>query len=773
MSVDLIKYAFIAGEVSPALYGRTDLTKYDLGIAEAYNFFVDYRGGLSSRPGFEFVDYLEDYDEEINTGRTLELVDSPFLFPFQYNPAREENFILVVAPSNGSNEGIFSHSTIKFLRNGSYVVTDKVDVSAVSLADPAVITTASPHGFANGDWVKFNRVSGERYLPLLGRTFQVANAAASTFQLIALHSGEVVDSLLWDAFTSTFEVGRIYTLTCNYRPGDYSTMCWTQHQDFIRITHPDYPIRTLTCVDGTIETISWELTEEVVGSSSLGPTVTGSSASDTGAAETVFTVTAVYDDDTETAAGIFFHLGNIVNYPATEGSVSITWAPDVDASYYNVYRSIVSYSETLTSGVEVGFVGRTKGTKFTDPNIIPDFTRTPPQHYNPFALPGVVDSISLTSGGSGYIDFATVITLTDASSTGFGFTGSAAVDPSTGEIVNIIITNRGEQYTEVATEINFVGGGTGAAGVINWSPYTYTYPSANCTYQQRQIYAATYSRPTTVWGSKTSRFTNFDASDNILDSDGFEFVLDTSNVAPIRHLLPTQGGLLAMTKDAIWILNGGGPNEPLTPSNTLATAQTYNGVSKVRPIKVGSDLLYVEGNGFAVRTLAYNELSRVYSGDDRSILSSHLFGKNKEIISWAYQESPFKVVWAVRSDGMLLAFTVVKSEDVYAWTPCGTKGQFLSITNVRENNALTDEAELINDRVYVVTQRYIGGRWRRMIERMALRDFVNLEDAYCVDAGWNLAANHCYGNLNITKNGDGTWTGTTDTGNVETSVSDF
>jgi hypothetical protein len=56
MSTDIVKYAFIAGEIAPTLHGRTDLTKYDLAVAEGLNFFVDYRGGLSSRPGTKYVD---------------------------------------------------------------------------------------------------------------------------------------------------------------------------------------------------------------------------------------------------------------------------------------------------------------------------------------------------------------------------------------------------------------------------------------------------------------------------------------------------------------------------------------------------------------------------------------------------------------------------------------------------------------------------------------------------------------------------------------------
>ena len=54
MQFDKPYYAFVAGEVSPELFARTDLAKFDLGVAKAKNFFVDYRGGMVSRPGTEY-----------------------------------------------------------------------------------------------------------------------------------------------------------------------------------------------------------------------------------------------------------------------------------------------------------------------------------------------------------------------------------------------------------------------------------------------------------------------------------------------------------------------------------------------------------------------------------------------------------------------------------------------------------------------------------------------------------------------------------------------
>lgn len=45
MPLDIIKFAFVGGEVSPNYYGRSDLAKFDLALAEAENWFVDYHAG--------------------------------------------------------------------------------------------------------------------------------------------------------------------------------------------------------------------------------------------------------------------------------------------------------------------------------------------------------------------------------------------------------------------------------------------------------------------------------------------------------------------------------------------------------------------------------------------------------------------------------------------------------------------------------------------------------------------------------------------------------
>ena len=55
MSLQHIQNSFISGEISPAIYGRTDLAKYHSGAATMRNMFVGYRGGAYSRAGLAYV----------------------------------------------------------------------------------------------------------------------------------------------------------------------------------------------------------------------------------------------------------------------------------------------------------------------------------------------------------------------------------------------------------------------------------------------------------------------------------------------------------------------------------------------------------------------------------------------------------------------------------------------------------------------------------------------------------------------------------------------
>src|SRR6266478_7432644 len=50
-----MQFSFNSGEWAPALNARVDIAKYHSAAALLRNFFVDYRGGATTRPGSKYI----------------------------------------------------------------------------------------------------------------------------------------------------------------------------------------------------------------------------------------------------------------------------------------------------------------------------------------------------------------------------------------------------------------------------------------------------------------------------------------------------------------------------------------------------------------------------------------------------------------------------------------------------------------------------------------------------------------------------------------------
>lgn len=704
MPEPIIKYAFVAGVLSPKFFGRTDLEKYDLGLAEGMNWFVDYQGGISTRPGLEFVDYTLFND-----------LATKFV-PFRFAPNVANTYVI-----------LFSNLACHFFQDGAPVVETAVTgITAITQASPGVVTRAA-HGLSNGQRVILSGIVG--MTELNGQEVQVRNVTADTFELfLPIAVTTALSTSAYTAYSSGGQFERIYSITTPYAAADLALLRAYQIRDTIRLTHPNYAVRNLTRLGHT----SWTLAEEVIGNFNDRPGTPTVTASAAGQASVGFAITAVNYDGEESLPSSMRVQDNIVNYPTTEGSVTVTWASAVDTQYYNVYRTIVlpesdtgsNADATVTKAEELGYVGRSWATRFVDPNIIPDFTKAPPEYTNPFA-PGSIEQITVTAGGSGY-----PVTAGVTASLGSDFLGFPIVNPD-GSIAAVVVRRGGTGYT--GTTISFTGGGTGATATASVTPTTGIYPSVSAICQQRQVYAASLNDPLTIWFSRAGYFSNFDVSQVVADKDAMDFDIDSEEVASILHLIDVQSGVLVMSQTGIWLLRGN-EGEAITPNDAIADPQNYRGCSAVPPIKIDNDLLYVEGKGTTVRLLAnYSDLTKKYTGQDVSILSSHFFTPTNKIEAWAFASNPHNLIWSVRTDGKFLPFTLVKEQDVYAWSICETQGIVTDCCTVQENGV---------DSTYFAVRRYIGGTWRKYIERLTQRTFTQVEDAFCVDSG--LATTHTY-----------------------------
>lgn len=688
MAEPTIQYAFTAGEFSPTLYGRTDLQKYDLGVSRAYNMFVDYRGGLSTRAGLEYGVELVNPD------------DTTRIYSFDFGVDIANTYILV-----------FGDQYVRFIQDGGYLVESSTAITAATQADPGVITSTA-HGLTTGDLVFIDSVAG--MTELNGRLFLVTVLTVNTFSLQEPYSSTTdVDTTGYTAYTSGGTVARIYTVTTPYAESDLDRLVAEQRRDTVTLTHPDYPINTLVRNDAT----DWTISEVSFSSSISAPTNLAGTASGAGSASVGYIVTAVRDSE-ESLPTRMLVLSSIVNFTSTSGQVNLTWDAVSDVDFYRIYRTTIAPNSTGTVAAELaGYLGTSYSPAFTDTNIIPDFTDTPPEFFDPFA-DGAVEHINITAGGSGYSQATATVGVTGGSGT--GFSGYPVVN-SSGAIIGVYILNSGKNYT---TPVVSFTGGTGAAATATLTTTGGNAPRASKIFQQRQIYGGTDNAPLGVWGSKPGYFTNFDTATIITDGDSYQFDLDAERVNPIRYFIALRRGLIAFTGSGVWNLTGG-DNISITPLNVDADAQTYIGSDDVKPVAIDNDILYVQKENGVVRALSYDRVNDVYTGIDRSLLANHLIGVGKNITRWAWAQAPFYLIWSVREDGRFLTMTYIRNQDIYAWTQHETLGQMKDVASVEEAGVNV---------AYFIVERTINGVVRKFVERIRNRAGANAEDYVCVDS---------------------------------------
>lgn len=358
MSQNVIQTSFASGELSPNLYAHVDLAKYHTGVALARNFFVDYRGGLSTRAGFEFTCQCRHSTKAIR------------LIPFQYSVI--QTYMLE-----------FGDLYIRFIQNGGQIVEASKTILGITNANPGVVQVAA-HGYGTGNWVALT-ING---MPALnGFTVKIIVTDANHFTMLNPIDGSPINTTSYGTFVSG-TVARVYEIASPYLAEDLAALKFTQSADTMTITHPSYAPRNLTRTGAA----SWTLSVITFGSTQAPPGGLSGTPSAVGTTDYKYLISAVNAIGDESIATNTIDVPLAVNIAVTAGSIALSWSAAAGAVYYNVYKAQPAVDNTVPGGVNFGFIGDTTGTDFVDGNIVPDFVHTPPQGNNPFSSnnPGTV-----------------------------------------------------------------------------------------------------------------------------------------------------------------------------------------------------------------------------------------------------------------------------------------------------------------------------------------------------------------------------------------------
>jgi len=215
-----IQTNFTAGELSPRLLARIDISKYFNGLKTCKNFKIKPHGGAFRREGTVHVTEVSDSTKKIR------------LIPFEFSTTQA--YVLE-----------FGEKYIRFFRDNGQI-TDSKTITGATQANPCVVTAVG-HGYLNGDEITISGVVG--MTELNGNTYTIANVSDDTFEL----SG--TDSTAYTAYSSAGTAVGPYSIITPYTEQELFSIQFAQSADVMWLVHRDIKPQKLSRTGHT----SWSM----------------------------------------------------------------------------------------------------------------------------------------------------------------------------------------------------------------------------------------------------------------------------------------------------------------------------------------------------------------------------------------------------------------------------------------------------------------------------------------------------------------------------------
>lgn len=352
MSLRTYTRSFAAGELSPQLFGRLDLAKFQTGLALCRNFQVAPQGPVHNRPGFQFVRACKHADKRA------------VLIPFSYNS--EQSFALEFGAGYirfHALGGTLMSGGVPYEIASPYAEADLFDLHYVQSAD---VMTICHQGYA------------PRELRRLGPTNWTLTAVSFAPEISAPTGVTASASLAQTVNVTgiTQAAPGVLTLASALGAAVGETVFARGIGGMVELTDGFYAVNTapssttmtLKTLDGGVPVDTTAFTAFTTG----GSVVRASATSDV---QQDYVVTALGPSGgSESLPSLSASCSNVLSVAGAYNTVS--WTAVAGAERYNVYKAV--------SGL-YGFIGQTTDTSFRDTFITPDTSKTPPLSDNPFA----------------------------------------------------------------------------------------------------------------------------------------------------------------------------------------------------------------------------------------------------------------------------------------------------------------------------------------------------------------------------------------------------
>ncbi len=672
----LIQNAFNGGELSSLLLGRQDVDKYAAGMFVCLNGIPLTQGAWTRRPG---TAYLHQCKHNTKLARVL---------PFQYSIT--QTYILE-----------FGEQYIRFFTEHGILTKTSQAITAISKANPAVVTYTGADTYANGERVYITGVVGMTQVN--NREFKVANVntGANTFELQD-SDGTNVNSTNYDTYSSAGTVAEILEVVTDFLEADLIDVRITQSADTLYILHPDYPPQTLVRTSAT----SWTLSDiafsdgpydtQNTGTTTLTPTTA------TNVATTAVTATANNGSGLIRVTSIAH--GLVTGDAALIASVGGT----TEANGY--------WQVTKISNDVVDLIGSTFANAWTSGGTVSKLVKLTAS-----AVTGINRDVGFAT-----TDVGRLIRIREGSTWGYA---QIKFRDSTTVVWADVIATLTNTNAKTAWRLGI------------WSDTT-GYPRCGTFADDRLFLAGAALYPQRLDGSKTGLYTTFSPTDSagtVAADNAVAFSINSDDVNVVEWMISTEKGLLAGTGRGEWLIRPSSLTEALTPTNISGKPTTRYGSAAVAPVLAGKAVLFPQRAGRKVRELVYVFDVDGFKAPDMSLLSEHI--TRPSMIEMTYQEQPQAIVWIARADGVLLGLTYEREQKVVAWHRHELGGASNSDGDeipVVESVAVVPTPDATRDELYMVVQRYINGHERRYVEYMSKiwEAEDEQEDAFYVDCGW-------------------------------------
>jgi hypothetical protein len=377
--------SFTAGELSPALWARVDLTKYASGLKTAVNVFIHPHGGASNRPGTEFVREVKDSTKPTR------------LEPFQFNS--EQTYMLEVGDKYMrvfKDGAVITSGGVPYELVTPYpstalehlVLNQENDIAYITHADFAPRKLSR---LAEDDW----SISGLSFTPSIAAPASLTGSAyfnrrngsggSASFRVTAvgptgLESAPSASVSRWILWETGRDDGRMYKFTWNAVPGATLYRLYRTGSDAGLLVEAGQP-----------EAVIDQYTINGVDPQAPSAGTPGAPDAPTGVTMEVlwgepmkYVVAAISEESSEESLPSSpVTVNNDLAY-ATNRNV-LNWAAVPGASEYTIYKD--------SNGV-YGYIGRSETTTFTDRNIVADIADGPQSARNPFDGPGHYPRVS-------------------------------------------------------------------------------------------------------------------------------------------------------------------------------------------------------------------------------------------------------------------------------------------------------------------------------------------------------------------------------------------